>query len=334
MDIMKEAMFWEKVDKGKIRCELCAHHCLIKDGSRGRCNVRENRDGRLYSLVYGKAASLVSDPIEKKPLYHFHPGTKALSYGTIGCNLSCEFCQNASLSNGDPETTYLTRYTVEEIVEQALKYDGIAWTYNEPTVSYEFSYDVFREYKRRSGGYTVYVTNGYIESEPLKQLASYLDAMNIDIKAFHDEFYKKIVGGRLRPVLDTAKRAVKLDIHVEVTYLIIPGHNDDSKELSDFSDWVKKNLGEDTPTHFSRFHPDHLMRDVPPTPSNKMEEARVIAAESGLNYVYLGNLPADNNTRCPDCGTTILCRSYFSSGKPKLTNGECKKCGRKIPIVH
>lgn len=334
MDIMKEAMFWDKLEDEQIRCELCAHHCNIKEGKRGLCNVREYRERKLYSLVYGKAASLVSDPIEKKPLYHFFPGTYALSFGTMGCNFSCEFCQNASLSCGSPTSAHLREYSVKDIVREALKYDGIAWTYNEPTVSYEFSYDVFREYKKKGDGYTAYVTNGYMESEPLKKLAPYLDAMNIDIKAFTDKFYREVVGGKLQPVLDTATRSVELDIHVEVTYLIIPGHNDEPKELSEFSSWVKENLGEDTAVHFSRFHPDHRMRHVPPTPTEKMEEAQDIAVEHGLNYVYLGNLPADNNTYCPGCGTTILSRSYFSSGKPKIKDGKCKKCGRKIPIIY
>ncbi|MFW6064005.1 MAG: AmmeMemoRadiSam system radical SAM enzyme [Candidatus Natronoplasma sp.] len=330
---MKEAMFWEEKEDDKVRCHLCPHNCLISEGQRGLCNVRENQDGTLYSLIYGKAASLAVDPIEKKPLYHFHPGSKVLSYGAMGCNLSCSFCQNASLSCGDPESPYLKESSVEDIIKQTLRYDGIAWTYNEPTISYEFSYEVFKELKINHDKYTVYVTNGFIEDEPLKKITPYLDAMNIDIKAFNEKFYKEIVGGELKPVLDTAKIAIDNNIHVEVTYLIIPGHNDSKDELKRFSRWVKEYLGEDNVVHFSRFHPDHEMRDTPATSPEKMKEARNIAKKTGLNFVYLGNMRADNDTRCPKCDTTILSRSYFSSGRLNLEEGKCPNCGRDIPIV-
>lgn len=251
----------------------------------------------------------------------------------MGCNLSCTFCQNASLSNGSPESPYLEDYSVEEMVERISKYSGIAWTYNEPTISYEFSYDVFKKLKENEGGYTVYVTNGYIEQKPLDKLIPFLDGMNIDIKAFTDDFYRNIVGGKLQPVLDTAKKASQEGVHVEVTYLIIPGHNDSKKELKRFSRWVLENLGEDTVIHFSRFHPDHEMRDTPSTPQEKMKEARNIAEEVGLNFIYLGNMRADNDTKCPECGTTILSRSYFSSGNLNLEEGKCPSCGREIPII-
>lgn len=326
-------MFWEEGKTGEVDCHLCPHQCSIKEGERGLCNVRENKKGILYSLIYGKVASLARDPIEKKPLYHFHPGTQVLSYGTMGCNFKCRFCQNQSLSCGDPESPFLKEYSVKDLVKETMNYEGIAWTYNEPTISYEFSYDVFRSVKEKGDRYTVYVTNGYIEEKPLKEIAPYLDAMNIDIKAFNEKFYKKIVGGRLKPVLKTAKTAVEMDIHVEVTYLIVPEHNDSKKELRRFSEWVLNNLGEDNVVHFSRFHPDHDMRDVPPTSKKKMEEARKIAHDAGLNFVYLGNLPADNDTSCPNCGKTILPRSYFSSGKINLEDGKCPSCGRDIPII-
>ncbi|MEF8831947.1 MAG: AmmeMemoRadiSam system radical SAM enzyme [Candidatus Thermoplasmatota archaeon] len=330
---MKKAMFWEEKEGNKVKCYLCPHNCLISEGNRGLCNVRENKNGTLYSLVYGKAASLAVDPIEKKPLFHFHPGTQVLSYGTMGCNLSCNFCQNASLSCGNPESSYLKERLAKDIVEQTVQYDGVAWTYNEPTISYEFSYDVFKKLKADHDKYTVYVTNGYIEDEPLEKIIPYLDAMNIDIKAFNEEFYKNIVGGELEPVLDTARTAVENDVHVEVTYLIIPGHNDSKDELQRFSRWVKENLGEDNVLHFSRFHPDHEMRDTPATSPDKMREAREIAHNTGLNFVYLGNMRADNDTRCPNCDNTILSRSYFSSGRLDLEKGKCPDCGRDIPIV-
>lgn len=330
---MKEAMFWEGSQENSVICSLCSHHCRIEEGKRGICDVRENKDGRLYSLVYGKAASLVPDPIEKKPLYHFHPGTSVLSFGTMGCNFRCLFCQNASISRGDPESKLLDELTVNRIVDEAMRYDGVAWTYNEPTMSFEYSYDVFREYKGRGGGYTVYVTNGYMEKEPLKKIAPYLDAMNIDIKAFNDDFYKDIVGARLEPVLRSAIMASKLDIHIEITYLMIPDHNDNVNELKDFSSWVKEALGEDTPVHFSRFHPDHRMLDTPSTPRKTMEKARKIARNEGLNFVYIGNLPADNDTRCPNCGKIIISRSYFSTGELSIKDGQCIYCSRNIPVI-
>lgn len=326
-------MYWE-VEEDKIRCKLCPQNCFIGEGERGICNVRKNIEGKLYSLIYGKVASLAVDPIEKKPLYHFYPGTSVLSYGSMGCNLKCKFCQNASLSNGDPESPYLKEYTVAELADQASNHDGIAWTYNEPTIAYEYSLDVSKKIKEMDGGYVVYVTNGFINNDPLEELSPYLDAMNIDIKAFHDDFYRKIVGGRLQPVLDTAVKAVESGIHVEVTYLIIPGYNDEYEEIEDFSEWVMHNLGEDTVVHFSRFHPDHDMRDVPATPEKTMKKAREIAKKVGLNFVYLGNLPADNDTKCPECGATIISRSFFSSGRLNLQDGKCPECGRKIPIIH
>lgn len=330
---MKEAMFWEGSEGDEVRCNLCPHHCLIEEGDRGLCDVRENHEGELYSLIYGKTASLAVDPIEKKPLYHFYPGTKILSYGTMGCNLSCDFCQNVSLSCGNPDSPYLREYSVEKMVMEISKHAGIAWTYNEPTISYEFSYDVFKKLKEQSDKYTVYVTNGYIENEPLKKIAPYLDAMNIDIKAFNEDFYREIVGGKFQPVLETAELAAQEGIYIELTYLIIPDHNDSPKEICSFLQWVKKALGEDTVVHFSRFHPDHQMRDLSATSSKKMEEARNLARNVGLNFVYLGNLPADNDTKCPDCKTTILSRSYFSSEKLNLQDGKCPQCGREISIV-
>lgn len=329
---MKEALFWEE-EGDKVRCGLCAHHCSIKDGDRGICNVRENRGGVLYSLVYGKVASLTPDPIEKKPLYHFHPGTSVLSFGTMGCNFRCMYCQNVSLSCGDPESPFLKDMTPREMVKMGKRYDGIAWTYNEPTISLEYSYDVFRGLKEAGGGYTLYVTNGYMAREPLEFISPYLDAMNIDVKAFRDDFYREVLGARLDPVLDTCVLARKLGIHVELTYLVVPGHNDGADEISDFCSWILDYLGEDTVVHFSRFHPHHRMRDLPPTPPEKMHEVRDVAETIGLKYVYVGNLAVNNDLRCPGCDAVLLKRSHFSSGKPRLRDGKCVECGRDIPLI-
>ncbi len=331
---MKEARFWDAGDYEQVICKLCAHKCKINKGKKGICGVRENNNGKLYTLVYGRAGSLAVDPIEKKPLYHFYPGTQVLSFGTVGCNFSCLFCQNVSLSQGQSDSIYLKNVSVNEVVDAALKYDGLAWTYNEPTMSYEFSYDVFKNLKKRKGGYTVYVTNGYMQEAPLQEISPYLDAMNIDVKAFRSEFYRAVVGGKLEPVLKTCKIAFDLGIHVELTYLVVPGHNDGSEEIRDFSEWVRRELSDDTVVHFSRFHPHHKMSHLSPTPEHKMSRAKDIARDAGLNFVYLGNLPSNNNLYCPKCHHTLLKRGYFSSGELKLDDGRCPNCGREIPIIY
>ncbi|MDI6917151.1 MAG: AmmeMemoRadiSam system radical SAM enzyme, partial [Thermoplasmatales archaeon] len=270
---MKEAMFYEKKDD-KIRCLLCPHKCLIPEGKRGICGVRENRKGVLYSLIYGEASSITPDPIEKKPLYHFYPGSTVLSFGTVGCNFRCRHCQNYSISQAKYGFYPLERITPEEIISKAKKYNcrGIAWTYNEPTIWYEFTYDVSRIAKEKNL-YTVYVTNGYINEEPLKKIAPCLDAMNIDVKSMNEEFYHKICGGALSPVLRTTELAKKLGIHVELTYLIIPGHNDDESEIKEFCRWVKNNAEGGTPVHFSRFYPHYKMSSLPPTSMETMLKA-------------------------------------------------------------
>ncbi len=330
---MKEAMFWEAAKDGAVVCHLCGRHCRIAPAERGVCGTRENREGTLYSVAYGRITAPAADPIEKKPLYHFKPGSLALSFGTAGCNFRCMYCQNATLARAAPETSYLTTCAVEEVVRTALDHDGIAWTYNEPTVGFEFSYDVSKQYKEAGGGYVCYVTNGYIEREPLQAIAPYLDAVNIDIKSITEGFYRDIVGARLQRVLDTAVQARDHGIHVEVTYLVVPHHNDSEEELAGFSRWVAEHLGPDTATHFSRFFPAHKMRTVPPTPVATMERAREIATAEGLSFVYLGNIQADNDTRCPQCGRTIIRRSAFTTTKPELRAGACPDCGRAIPIV-
>lgn len=332
-ETMKEAMFWKK-EKDKVRCLLCPHNCLIPEGKRGLCGVRENRNGVLYSLIYGEASSISPDPIEKKPLYHFYPGSTVLSFGTIGCNFRCRYCQNYSISQAKYENYPLERITPEEIVSKAKKYNckGIAWTYNEPTIWYEFTYDVSKIAKENNL-YTVYVTNGYINEEPLKKLAPYLDAMNIDIKSMDEEFYKKICGGQLKPVLDTAKLAKKLGIHVELTYLIVPGYNDKEEDIKEFCEWVSNEMGVETPVHLSRFYPHYKMANLPPTPIKTLLSAYSIAKKS-LPYVYVGNVPHGNyeNTYCPKCKTLLIERYGFSVEKNNLVDGKCPKCGNKIPV--
>jgi len=332
---MKEAMFWEKVN-GKLQCTLCPHRCKISDGKRGICGVRESRNGALQSLIYGMATSVTPDPIEKKPLYHFHPGTYALSFGTVGCNFKCRHCQNYSISQADFEGMRFKRLTPEKVVEKAkkLKCEGIAWTYNEPTIWYEFTYDA-SILAKEAGLYTCYVTNGFIEAEPLEKISHYLDAMNIDVKSYSNDFYKRICKGKLQPVLDTCRLARKLDIFIELTYLVIPGENDDEDQLTEFCTWVKENLGENTPVHFSRFHPDYQMLDAKATPMSTLGSAFDIAKKAGIKYVYLGNVPHGEyeNTFCPKCENLLIERVGFSTRGYYAQDAKCPKCGETIPII-
>jgi pyruvate formate lyase activating enzyme len=332
---MKEAMFWKK-EEDKIRCRLCSHNCIIPQGKRGICGVRENRNGKLQSLIYGLASSVIPDPIEKKPLYHFQPGTNALSFGTIGCNFRCPHCQNYTISQASIEDAHLQHVKLEDIANLAKKYrcKGVAWTYNEPTIWYEFTLDGSKIAKR-NGLYSVYVTNGFISEEPLKEISPYLDAMNIDVKAFNENFYKKIVKARLRPVLDTCILAKELGIHIELTYLIIPSYNDDKEEIKKYCQWIVNELGDETPCHFSRFHPHYKMIDVPSTPLSTLEKAYQTAIDEGLKYVYLGNVPNTNkeNTYCPECGKLLIERNGFSTSSLRIKDGKCLHCGEEINIV-
>ncbi|UCF09136.1 MAG: AmmeMemoRadiSam system radical SAM enzyme [Thermoplasmata archaeon] len=331
---MKEAQFWEKEGE-KVHCLLCPHNCKISEGKRGICGVRVNENGVLNTLIYGMATSVTPDPIEKKPLYHFYPGTYVLSFGTVGCNLKCLHCQNHSISQADFEGMRFKRLEKEKVVDTARRYkcDGIAWTYNEPTIWYEFTYDA-SVLAKEAGLYTCYVTNGFIEKEPLEKISPYLDAMNVDVKAFKDDFYKKICKAKLQPVLETCKRAKELGILIELTYLIIPQHNDSEPEISEFSTWVADDLGEDTPVHFSRFHPDYKMLDASATPMSTLGLAHDIAKKAGLKHVYLGNVPHGDyeNTFCPQCGELLIERVGFSTRGHYVQDGKCPKCGQKIPL--
>lgn len=332
---MKEARFWVR-EGDVVRCSLCPHACSIGEGKRGLCGVRENRGGRLFSLIYGMVSSMHVDPIEKKPLFHFKPGEMAFSLGSIGCNLKCLHCQNYMISQAKYEEFHLYRLSPEEVCDLCEK-EGcriIAWTYNEPTIWHEFTYDASREASRR-GLHTVYVTNGFIQEDPLREISPFLDAMNIDIKAFSDEFYRKICKGRLDPVLNTAELAFSLGIHVELTYLIIPGMNDSIKEFTEFSRWVINSLSSQVPVHFTRFHPDYRMTDVPPTPVETLETAYRVAKEEGLEFVYLGNvwMPERENTYCPRCGNLVIERSGFRSLMRGVKEGKCSYCGADLNII-
>ncbi|RLG17720.1 AmmeMemoRadiSam system radical SAM enzyme [Nanoarchaeota archaeon] len=328
-----EALFYRKLN-GKVKCTLCPRGCVIAEGKRGFCRVRENREGKLFSLVYGRPVSIAIDPIEKKPLFHFYPGTDFLSYSTVGCNFACKFCQNWEISQASPEDFNVPYVSPERMVELARGTRGIAHTYTEPTVFYEYAYDISK-LAHEVGLVNVFVTNGFTNPRPLRKISKFLDGANIDLKAFDEDFYLKVVSAPLKPVLKSIKLYKKLGIWVELTNLIIPGLNDDPDMIREMVKWIKKNVGSETPLHFSRFYPHYKMGDKPITPVETLERAREIAKEEGLKYVYLGNVPHEGeNTYCWKCGELLVERRGFYVLRNVLTHEKrCPKCGAKQYFV-
>jgi len=335
---MKEALLYQKPDENKVQCNLCAHRCLIHPGKAGICMVRENIAGILYTKVYGRTIAQHIDPVEKKPLYHFYPGSKAYSIATPGCNFHCIFCQNWDISQ-------ITNFeilesgqkaTPEEIILNA-KQTGcksIAYTYTEPTIFFEYSYDTTR-LAHEAGLKNIYVSTGFMTHEMLDMINPYLDAVNIDLKAFRDETYRRIIGARLQPVLDNLKKIKQMNIWLEVTSLIIPGINDDLKEIRDMANFIAVELGADVPWHISRFFPAYKMKEVPATPLKTLLAAKEIGMEAGLNYVYIANTAntADMNTKCPQCGYMLIERMNFGIIKNNIREGHCPNCGTQIAVV-
>jgi len=335
---MKEAMLYERLPDNRVRCNLCAHRCVIADGKRGICRVRENQGGTLYTLVYGRTIAQHVDPVEKKPLFHFYPGSTAYSVATPGCNFRCRWCQNWEISQMPREHHLIMgeEANPEQIVA-AVRQTGsrsVAYTYTEPTVFFEYAYDTACV-AHEGGLANIYVTNGYMTEEMLETFCPYLDAANVDLKAFRDETYRKYVGARLQPVLDSLKVMKRLDIWLEVTTLVIPGINDDPGELRDAARFVAEELGVDTPWHVSRFFPAYEMTDVPPTSVATLQRAREIGLEEGLRYVYEGNVPgeAGRDTVCPTCGSTLIRRSAFGVLADRIQDGRCPDCGTLIAGV-
>lgn len=335
--MIKKALLWEAAGDKKVKCSLCHRRCTIAEGKRGFCRVRENREGALYTLNYGLASSVAPDPIEKKPLFHFYPGTSVFSLGTVSCNFRCLHCQNYTISQTPLEEAgdYLVEYLPEKAVALAKDYAcrGIAWTYNEPTIWFEYTLDSAKLAKEH-GLYTVYVTNGYFTAEALDTIAPYLDAANIDVKGFEEEFYREISGAKLPPVLENVERCARKGIHIELTYLVIPGKNDKKEEFKEFVDWVA-GISVDIPVHFTQFHPDYKMLQSPSTPIETLEMAREIGLEK-LNYVYSGNVVGHEgeNTYCPNCGEMLIKRWGFSIKRIALTKASrCPSCDAKIAIV-
>lgn len=332
---MKEALFWEKEDK-KVHCLLCPKNCKITEGKRGFCKVRKNVDGILYSLVYGKPCSIAVDPIEKKPLFHFIPSSLVYSVGTAGCNLSCKFCQNYQISQSNPEDIPCKDMSPEDIVNDAIQQNckAIAYTYNEPTIFFEYALDIAK-LARKKGLKNIMVTNGYINEKPLKQLYKYIDAVNVDLKAFTERFYKDMTLAGLKPVLKTLKLLNKMNVWIEITNLIIPTLNDNEKEIKNMCEWIVKNLGKDVPLHFSAFYPCYKLLDIKPTPIKTLEKAHKIAKEAGLNYVYVGNVESDlQNTFCDKCNNIVIERTRsFDVNKINIKEGKCTFCSHLIKGV-
>ena len=334
---MKEAYLYEKKDESKVRCNLCNHRCLIKDGSRGICNVRENQGGTLVSLVYGKVIARHVDPIEKKPLFHFLPGSRSYSIATVGCNFRCLFCQNADISQMPTDRKQIggEESSPESIVQDALNTRSatIAYTYTEPTIFFEFALDTARVAARK-GVRNVFVSNGYMTEECLREIHPDLHGANVDLKAFTDRYYKELCGAKLEPVLKTLETMVKLGIWVEVTTLLVPGQNDSKEELTDLAKFLAS-LDSGIPWHISRFHPTYKLNHVRATPPESIRMARDIGYAVGLKYVYSGNLPGDlgEKTTCHQCGELLIDRYGFSVQKTAIKDGRCPKCSAEIPGV-
>lgn len=333
----EEAILYEKMENNKVRCHLCAHECTISDGEKGICQVRKNRKGTLYTLVYGRTITRHTDPIEKKPLFHFYPGIWAYSMATVGCNFRCQWCQNWEISQMPRERHFVSgsKADPEEIVTDARNNNCpvIAYTYTEPTIFFEYAFDTAK-IATQAGMKNIYITNGYMTNDMLERFAPYLNAVNIDLKAFRDETYRKYVGARLDPVLQNLKTIKQRGIWLEVTTLVIPGINDSPEEIRDAVTFIVEELGTDTPWHISRFFPAYKMTDVPPTPMSKLKEVRDIGKEAGLHYVYLGNAANGEDTYCSDCGTDLIKRVDYRIIENRLSkDGGCPVCGLEVAGV-
>lgn len=334
--MIKEGVLFEELPEKKVKCNICSHRCTISEGKTGICGTRQNKDGKIYTLIYNTVSSEAVDPIEKKPLYHFLPGTLSYSLGTIGCNFRCQHCQNWNISQALLVDSHTIEITPETAIKRTLASGSksIAWTYNEPAIWHEYTFDS-AILAKKAGLKTIYVTNGYITPEALRRMAPYLDAFRVDIKSFSEDFYRKTCGGRLAHVLESTKLAKELGMHVETITLIIPTKNDSPEEITQIVKWVHESLGEDTPMHFTRFHPMYKMDDLYPTPIETLEMAYDIAKKEGMRFVYLGNVAGHKyeNTFCPKCETLLIDRNGFRISTINIRDGKCPECGEEIPIV-
>jgi pyruvate formate lyase activating enzyme len=330
----REALFYNQLNSGNVQCLLCNQACIIQPGTTGLCRVRFNRGGMLYSAVYARPAAIVVDPVEKEPLYHFIPGSNALSVGTAGCSFSCLFCQNWQLSQRSPEDFEdHYNYTPESLVQLAQNrgVQLISFTFNEPTVSFEYLYDTAL-IAREKGIKLIVHTNAYLSPEPLKMLLPLISAFTVDLKGFSEEYYKDVCGGGLSAVLNNLITIRNSNVWLEVVNLVVPGLNDKEQVITGMCKWLANNLGNDTPLHFSRFYPAYRLADLSPTPVQSLEKAHTIAKENGLNYVTLGNTPGHpfNSTYCPKCGSLVIERMHVAIERVNLENGCCINCGETI----
>ena len=329
-----EARHYRKLEEGGIECGICPRHCRITDLERGYCGSRENRKDVYYTLVYGLPCSMNIDPVEKKPLFHYHPGAAAFSLATAGCNVNCKCCQNWEISQSRPEQTDNFALPPKEAIavcrENAVPI--IAYTYSEPVIFFEYMYDIAK-LGREHGLKSVMITGGYIEKDPLAELLGQLDAVKVDLKAIREEYYRDYVDGELKPVLAALEQIRKSGVWLEIVYLVIPTLNDTDAEFRDLARWVKTSLGSDVPVHFTRFYPQYLLKHLPPTPENTLQRAYDTAKAEGLEYVYLGNLaghPAES-TYCPGCRTVLIERRGYQVAVKNLKGNRCGSCGREIP---
>ncbi len=333
---LKEALYWQSTTEGRVRCLLCPRHCLIPLNQRGFCRARKNIQGKLYCLTYGQPVAMHVDPIEKKPLFHVYPGSKSFSIATAGCNLKCKFCQNWGISQLDPDSVKVAFVSAAEIVKAAKETGSktIAFTYTEPTIFYEYMLDIAKLAKDH-GIACVMHSSGFINPDPLGQLAKYLTAANIDLKGFSQEYYASFCQGNLSDVLNALKVLKQEKIWLEITNLIIPTANDTQADIENLCVWIKNNLGADTPVHFSRFFPMYKLSDLSPTPLKTLIQAREIARKTGLRYVYIGNVPqnAGEDTVCPVCGKFLIKRTGYAVLENNIIEDRCKFCGAKIPGV-
>jgi pyruvate formate lyase activating enzyme len=328
--------YWHLMDDGRVQCDLCPRHCRLREGQRGLCYVRQRLDDEIKLVSYGRSSGFCVDPIEKKPLNHFYPGSAALSFGTAGCNLACKFCQNWDMSKSREMDTLADQAMPERLAETAVQLDcrSIAFTYNDPVIFHEYAIDVAAAC-RESGVKSVAVTAGYIDPEPRVEFFAAMDAANVDLKAFTDRFYYKICGGHLAPVLETLEYIHhETDTWLELTTLLIPGENDSDAELNEMCAWVVEHLGADVPMHFSAFHPDWKMRDISNTPSATLTRARRIAMDNGVRYAFTGNVhdSSGSSTYCHACGELLIERDWYQLGSWQLDlDGCCKECGTRLP---
>ncbi|MCP4726533.1 MAG: AmmeMemoRadiSam system radical SAM enzyme [bacterium] len=331
-----EALHYEKLTNRKIQCRLCPKECVIDDRERGYCGVRENEGGTYYTLVHSKPCSLTPDPIEKKPFFHFMPGTLAFSTATVGCNMDCKYCQNWQISQLRPEHARNYDVKPEQMVELARNNDciSIAYTYSEPVIFYEYMYDISKIAQKQDVR-NVVISNGYIMPKPMEEILPYLDAVKVDLKAFTEKFYNEVCAGELKPVLDTLKLIKKSGTWLEIVYLVVPTMNDSEQEIKEMSKWVFNELGPDVPVHYSRFYPQYRMKNLPPTPVKTIRRIADITEDAGIRYVYVGNVPGNEkgNTYCPQCEKMILRRIGYTISAKNIIDGKCGNCGKIIPGV-